>query len=136
MLIARPVVSSIETTAPHKRTSPCATGNSAGRLVMNRFTIGSIARPRIEFAGPHIPASQRNAVPPGKICSSAVWTWVCVPMTAETFPSMNRPMAILSLVVSPCASTKMIGVSLRIAATAASSAGNGFSRIGCMNVRI
>jgi hypothetical protein len=42
----------------------------------------------------------------------------------------------VSLVVSPCASTKMTAVSCRIAATAAFTAGNGFSRIGCMNVRI
>src|SRR5437763_13183763 len=50
---------------------------------------------------PHIPASHKNAVPPGRICSSAVWTCVCVPITAETFPSRKRPIAIFSLVVSP-----------------------------------
>src|SRR5204863_330021 len=91
---------------------------------MARFTIGSTARPRIESAGPHIPASHRNAVPPGKICSSAVWTWVWVPITADALPSKKRPMAIFSLVVSPCASTKITCVSWRIAATAASIAGN------------
>src|SRR3954452_11266192 len=136
MLIARPVPSSIETTAPHNRTSPFATGKSAGKLEMKRLTIGVTARPRIELAGPHIPASQRNAVPPGNICSSAVWTWVCVPITAEAFPSRKRPIAIFSLVVSPWASTKITGVSARTAATAAATAGNGFFRIGCMNVRI
>jgi len=71
---ARPVVSSISTSAPRNRTSPFATGNCAGRFEMKRCTIGSTARPMIEFTGPHIPASQRNAVPPGKICSSAVCT--------------------------------------------------------------
>src|ERR1700736_271096 len=98
---ARPLFSSISTSAPCKRTSPAATGNEAGMLETNRFIIGSIARPRMEFTGPHIPASHKKAVPPGRICSSAVWTWVWVPMTAETLPSRKRPIAIFSLVVSP-----------------------------------
>ena len=37
--------------------------------------------------GPVIPISHWNAVPPGKICSSAVVTWVCVPNTELTRPS-------------------------------------------------
>src|SRR6266481_4033952 len=56
-------------------------------------------------------------------------------MTADTLPSRNRPSAIFSLVVSPCASTIMFGVSLRIFVTAASTTRNGLSKIGCMNVR-
>ena len=32
--------------------------------------IGSTARPRIEFTGPHIPASHRNAVPPAGVSQS------------------------------------------------------------------
>src|SRR5205823_7528264 len=101
MRTARPLVSSMSMSAPRKRTSPPATGNDAGRFEMNRFMIGSMARPRMEFTGPHIPASHKKAVPLGKICSSAVWTWVCVPITAETLPSRKRPIAIFSLVVSP-----------------------------------
>ena len=36
--------------------------------------------------GPVIPTSHWKAVPPGRICSSAVATWVCVPKTALTRP--------------------------------------------------
>ncbi len=111
--------------APLSRTAPRATGNGAGRLVTNRVTIASISRPRMESTGPHMPASHRNAVPPGKICSSAVCVCVCVPTTALTWPSRNRPMAIFSLVVSAWTSTKITGVSSRNRATSASTARNG-----------
>src|SRR5215831_16792580 len=66
MRTARPVASSISMSAPRRRTSPPATGNDAGRFDTNRFMIGSIARPRMEFTGPHMPASHKKAVPPGK----------------------------------------------------------------------
>src|SRR6188768_1203848 len=89
--------------------------------------IGAISRPRQDSTGPHMPASQRKAVPPGKICSSAVCVWVCVPTTALTRPSRKRPMAIFSLVVSACTSTKMMGVSSRKRATSSSIWRNGFS---------
>ena len=41
-----------------------------------RWMIGSISRPITLSWGPVKPASERKAVPLGKICSSAVWTWV------------------------------------------------------------
>src|SRR5881397_2711396 len=56
-------------------------------------------------------------------------------MTAETFPSRKRPMAIFSLVVSPWTSTRMFAVSSRIFITVLSTARNGFSKIGVINVQ-
>ena len=46
----------------------------------------SMRRPRMLSYGPVMPTSLMNAVPPGRICSSAVGTWVCVPRTALTRP--------------------------------------------------
>ena len=111
---ARPVVSSISMRAPQRATGPRATGKLTGMLERKRWTMGSISRPRMDSVGPHMPASQRKAVPPGKTRSSAVCVWVWVPTTAETRPSRKRPMAIFSLVVSAWASTKMTGVSSRM----------------------
>src|SRR3954470_16912917 len=76
MRSARPDDSSISTTAPCKKMRSLATSNFWGMLVRNRSTMGSISRPITLSCGPVNPASQRKAVPPGKICSSAVWTWV------------------------------------------------------------
>ena len=82
----------------------------------------------MESSGPHIPASQRKAVPFGKILSSAVCTWVWVPTTSETEPSRWRPMAIFSLVVSPWTSTMITGVSFLSFSTSAEAAKKGLSR--------
>ena len=45
-----------------------------------------------------MPASVMNAVPLGSTVASDVWTWVCVPTTAVTRPSSQRPNAAFSLV--------------------------------------
>ena len=67
----------------------------------------------IESCGPVMPASVRHAVPLGRIRSSAVWTWVCVPTTAVTRPSRCQPIAIFSEVASAWKSTK---INLRLGA--------------------
>ena len=48
----------------------------------------------------NLPTSVRNAVPPGRMRPSAVCTWVCVPITAVTFPSSAQATAAFSLVAS------------------------------------
>ena len=50
-----------------------------------------------------------KAVPPARICASAVGTWVCVPITAETRPSAKWPNAIFSPVASAWISTTIAG---------------------------
>src|SRR5580658_851100 len=95
--------------------------------VRKRLMTGSISRPRTLSCGPVKPASVKYAVPPGKICSSAVCTWVWVPTTAETWPSNMRARAIFSEVASACMSTKMMGVIWRNRATSARAHRNGFS---------
>ena len=82
------------------RSAPASASETA-RSTRSRRT------PRIESSGPHMPASVRYAVPPGRMASSAVWTWVWLPRTAETRPSRNRPMPTFSDVASPCMSTKI-----------------------------
>jgi hypothetical protein len=64
------------------------------------LSTGWISRPKTLSCGPVKPASVRYAVPPGKICSSAVCTCVCVPTTALTWPSSIRANAIFSEVAS------------------------------------
>ncbi len=44
-----------------------------------------------ESCGPVMPASVMNAVPFGSTVASDVWTCVCVPTTAVTRPSSQRP---------------------------------------------
>ena len=39
--------------------------------------------PSDDCSTPHMPTSLMYAVPCGRICASAVCTWVCVPMTAD-----------------------------------------------------
>ena len=53
-----------------------------------------------DWCGPVIPASVQYPVPFGRMRSSAVGTWVCVPITAETLPSRYQPSAIFSAVAS------------------------------------
>ena len=60
----------------------------------------SFLRPMMPFRPPVIPISVMKAVPSGKILSSAVYTWVCVPTTALTCPSKNQPIATFSDVAS------------------------------------
>ena len=67
----------------------------------------SFRTPITESHGPHMPTSVTKAVPPGSTRASAVCTCVCVPSTAETLPSRNRPIAFFSLVASQCMSTRM-----------------------------
>ena len=100
MFTALPLVLSISTTAPWSFTSLRATSNRCGMAVRKRATTGTISRPRTLSCGPVKPASVRYAVPPGKICSSAVCTCVCVPTTPLTRPSSIRAKAIFSEVAS------------------------------------
>ena len=130
---ALPVAVSISINTPFNVTRSVATPNRCGRYVMKRRRIGSISRPRMLSCGPVKPASHRKAVPPGKICSSAVCTCVWVPTTALTRPSRKRPIAIFSDVVSAWMSTKMMEVSFPNFFTASLAAKKGFS-IGFMNV--
>jgi len=50
--------------------------NAAGMFETKPVHNGFNRATRIELTGPHIPASHKNAVPPGKFGSSAVCTWV------------------------------------------------------------
>src|SRR5207249_1537711 len=75
-LCARPLVSSTSITAPWTRTGPAATSKRTGIWVRKRSSTCSVRTPSTESSGPHMPASVRCAVPPGRIASSAVWTWV------------------------------------------------------------
>ena len=83
---ALPVAGSTSTTTPASRGSPLATSNALGTNVTVVASTRSMRRPRMLSYGPVMPTSLMNAVPPGRICSSAVGTCVCVPSTALTRP--------------------------------------------------
>lgn len=126
----------MSTIIPQSLTGPLATGNLVGSPVLNLHTTLSTFLPRTEISGPHIPASVRCAVPFGRIRSSAVWTWVWVPTTADTVPSRWKPMAMLSLVVSAWKSRKIILTSCSSLRrlTSFSTTVKGFSSGGFMKV--
>ena len=71
--------------------------------------------------------SVRNAVPPGRMRSSAVGTCVCEPSTAATRPSRWCASAAFSLVASMCASTITIGRFSGMVRSSSSQAANGSS---------
>ena len=54
-----------------------------------------------------MPASDWNAVPPGSTCASADGQCVCVPITADTWPSRKCANAIFSLDASAWKSTRI-----------------------------
>ena len=87
MSVARPVDGSTVMTTPLSRGSPVAVSNRAGNPVTNRAITASLSMPMTPSCGPVMPTSVRHAVPPGRMRSSAVCTWVCVPITADTLPS-------------------------------------------------
>ena len=107
MAVARPLVGSTVMTAPCSRTSPPAGSKRAGMPVRNRAITPCRSMPMTPSCGPVMPASVRQAVPPGRIRSSAVWTCVCVPITAVTWPSSHHESAIFSDVVSAWKSTRI-----------------------------
>src|SRR5579875_3024647 len=72
--------------------------------------------------------------PRGRIRSSAGWTSVGLPTTAETRPSRYQARAAFSEVASACMSTMMIGVSRRSLSTSSAPTSKG-DRRGCMNTR-
>ena len=74
-----------------------------------------------------MPTSHWKAVPPGRISSSAVGTWVWVPSTAETRPSRCRPISCMSLVASAWKSRRMTFTSEGISRSTRSAAWNGES---------
>ena len=86
MADALPVAASTSTTAPPRRGSPVATSKELGTKVTVVNSTRSTRRPRMLSYGPVMPTSVMKAVPPGRICSSAVGTCVCVPRTALTLP--------------------------------------------------
>jgi hypothetical protein len=95
------------------------------------------AKPITLQTGPVIPISVRYAVPPGRIRSSPVTTWVWVPTTTLTRPSRYRPRAFFSDVSSQWKSTRRIGGSGSGAVDSSSKVSasvKGLS-IGCMYVR-
>ena len=61
--------------------------------------------PSTERRGPVMPKSVRKPVPLGRICPSAVGTWVWVPHRAWTRPSRYQASAPFSLVASAWKST-------------------------------
>ncbi len=114
--------------APCSHTSRFAGSKGIGRAVRKRSSTSSFFTPMIESHGPHMPTSVTKAVPFVSSRASAVWTWVWVPTTAETFPSRNHPIAFFSLVASQCMSTRMqVTPSARSVSTSASAVRNGSS---------
>ena len=69
-------------------------------------------------------------MPPAKICSSEVWTWVCVPYSSEIEPSKKRPSAIFSDVASAWTSTTITLVVARRSSTSSRPTRNGSSTGG------
>ena len=107
-------------------TNPALSGLEADRQSRSACA-GSRDRPRRRSrsrAGPVIPASVMNAVPPGSTRASEVWTCVCVPTTAVTRPSSQRASATFSLVASAWTSTRTTGVSRRASSTRPSISSN------------
>ena len=98
-------VSMVKRTAP-SRLGPSAASYRRGSWPRKRATEFSGFTPRMDRAGPVIPRSVINPVPWGRICPSAVGTWVWVPHTACTRPSRYQAMAPFSLVASAWKSTK------------------------------
>jgi len=81
---------------PRRRTTapdPSATGNSAGRFEMNDSR-SAPRRAEDRIRGPHIPASHKNAVPRGKSVRPRFGHECGWPITADAFPSRDRPIAI------------------------------------------
>src|ERR671937_1825608 len=101
---ARPLASSTSISTALNETGPSATRKRRGSPSRNRPRISSGLRPRTESRGPTMPMSLTNAVPFASTRASAVGTCVCVPTTAENFPSRNNPIATFSLVASACQS--------------------------------
>ena len=75
---AFPSVASRSTSSAQKTVGPEATSNRRGMPVRNFSIASSFLIPMTEWSGPVMPISVMYAVPFGRICSSAVWTWVCV----------------------------------------------------------
>jgi len=73
MATACPVSLPIDTMAPEICTSELReTGEGDGSAERKRSMIGATSEPMIESIGPHMPASHKNAVPPGRTRSSLV----------------------------------------------------------------
>src|ERR1043166_6071720 len=132
--VALPVVSSTLTTAAFIRRSPEAGCSRSGIRVRNRRSAAARSMPITLSNPPVIPASHRNAVPLGRMRSSAVCTCVCVPTMAETRPSRCQPRATFSAVVSAWKSTKMTLACLPSVSSTASAVRNGQSA-SFMNTR-
>ena len=110
--VARPLAGSQLTSTPSIRTPPSAASNRTGMPVRIRCDRELASTPITESCGPVIPTSVIAAVPPGSTRASAVWTCVCVPITAVTRPSSQCASATFSLVASACTSTTTTGVAL------------------------
>ena len=98
--VALPVAASAETMSPLRRAVPAAGSNFDGMPLRNRASAASTDTPMIDSSGPVMPASVMQAVPLGSTRSSAVWTCVCVPITAVARPSRCHAIATFSDVAS------------------------------------
>src|ERR1043166_1789909 len=134
MRVALAVVSSTLTTTAFIRRSPEAGCSRSGISVRNRRSAAVRSMPITLSNPPVIPASHRNAVPLGRMRSSAVCTCVCVPTRADTRPSRCQPSATFSAVVSAWKSTKMTLACLPSVSSTASAVRNGQSA-SFMNTR-
>src|SRR5512141_3056635 len=123
----RPVSGSRSKNTPDASGSPEATSKRTGTWRRNRRRTVFGSMPMTDPAGPHIPASVMQPVPPGRTEASEVCTCVCVPAIAETLPSRYRASARFSEVASAWKSTTTQAASRRIPGSAASAQRNGQS---------
>jgi len=97
------------------------------RVVSFLISISGSSPPTLSML-PVRPASVMTAVPPGRTLSSAVIAFVCVPTTAESFPSAMANMVPFSAVVAAWKSSTIVRVSAEMLSRSLGSRLKGFLR--------